>query len=298
MSEFHEYRCFLAVAETESFIRAAERLNLTGSAVSKHIATLEKTLGARLFHRTTRSVKLTDIGEEFANKISQAMGLISEARDSVAKSENIPYGQLTISCAMSLGHQCLLPFFSEFANTYPSMELDLRLEDKYIDLYHDNVDIIIRVGNLKNNERYYHQALGTCPIYLCASPELLSKYKTITRLEQVIQLPAIGYQHTRLQSEWNTGSKNGKVPLNITMIANTAEVMLQACLSSIGVALLPNFICKNQLANGTLIALFPEISESLPREIFCLYKMPRHQSLKIDLFLKKLQNWFSNEMHN
>lgn len=294
MSEFHEYRCFLAVAETESFIRAAERLNLTGPAVSKQIASLEKKLGARLFHRTTRSVKLTDVGEEFANKISEAMSLISEARDDVIKSEHVPYGQLTISCAMSLGHQCLLPFFSEFVDRYPSIKLNLRLEDKYIDLYHDNVDIIIRVGHLDNNERYYHQNLGSCPIYLCASPQLLSKHKAITKLDQLSQLPAIGYQHTRLQSEWNTGSKNGNVMLNIKMIANTAEVMLHACLSSLGIALLPAFICKTHIANGTLIALFPEISESLPREIFCLYKMPRHQSLKIKVFLKEMQNWFTS----
>ena len=150
--------------------------------------------------------------------------------------------------------------------------------------------MLIRVRILKEEERYYFQALGQCPIYMCASPQLLSKHPEIKQVKQLSTLPAIAYQHTRLQNQWDTGPTAGKVALNITMIANTAEIMLHACLSSLGIAFLPGFICEWHIANGELVTLFPEISRSLAREIYCLHKTPRSQSLKVDRFIKSLTN--------
>ncbi len=287
--DLNQLRCFIAVAQENSFIRAAERMNLSGPAISKHIASLEKKLDVVLFHRSTRHVELSDSGTRFYEKIAPSLNNIDEAMAEVTDLQDCPRGKLRISVAMSFGHLCLLDFFIAFAKDYPQVRLELRFEDKFIDLQNEPIDVLIRIGDLAPSN-FYAQKLADCPLWLCASPQLFEHYNRPKNIKDISQLPAICYQHHRLKDEWHIQGNNSKdsIPFNTIMTCNSAESMLTAVINGLGIAELPAFSAIEAIKQKKIEILFPNYSAYPARGIYAIYKEKLKQSTRLSTFIQAL----------
>jgi len=295
--DLNQLRCFIAVAETNSFIRAAEKLNLTGPAISKHIANLEKHTHTTLFHRSTRFVRLSEQGALLLKKITPAVADIDDAINEVGSQSHSPSGKIKVSVAMSFGHHCLLDFFTQFAKDYPNLTLDLSFEDKFVDLLHDDVDILIRVGRLQSSA-FYAKKLAHCPFWLCASPMVFASHPRPDTIQAISQLPAIVYQNHRTIDYWEITSpqKVQKIPLNPIMVCNTAESLLAACKAGLGIAELPAFCAQTSIDKGELEILFPEYAQHDDRAIYAIYKTRLEHSSRINSFISKLMDYCAKHM--
>src|SRR5215813_2480109 len=148
MDRLGTIEAFVKVSETQSFSEAARRLRSSKSLVSRQIAALEAELGARLFHRTTRSLTLTEEGRGYHDQVVRILGDIAEANASVTNLQAAPRGKLRINAPMSFGYLHLAPAVPDFLARYPEVEIDLSMSDRYVDLIEEGVDLAVRLGRL------------------------------------------------------------------------------------------------------------------------------------------------------
>src|SRR6185369_9367619 len=146
MDRFHAIEAFAKVVETGSFARAAERLAVSVSSVSRHVSDLEAHLGARLLNRTTRRLSLTEAGRVFHERSVQLLADLEEAEESAGAGTVAPRGTLRLTCGVSFGARYLAPAVAEFLIRYPKMRFDCELSDRIVDLVDEGFDAAVRIG--------------------------------------------------------------------------------------------------------------------------------------------------------
>lgn len=282
---------FLEVAKYESFTGAARALGLTGPAISKQVQSLEDQLGIKLLNRTTRHVSLTEEGAIYFEKARKALDDLNEAEQQIQELKAFPKGKLKISAPMSFGTQFLTRPIAAFAEQYPEVELEIDFDDRWADVVAEGFDVVIRIGTLQDSSLIARK-LAPCPIILCAGKKLLEKYGLPESVEQISDYPGIIYSRHTQKEEWRYRSHNGVIgtqTLKRSFAANTAEMQLEACLSGIGVALLPAFSVDAYIKSGELVALFPDYSTYPEPGIYALYPQNRYLSTRTRLFI----DWLS-----
>lgn len=287
MSALGRIEIFLEVARQNSFAKAAHTLGITGPAASKQVMALEAELGVKLLNRSTRHVSLTDEGAIYYKRARLAFDELKEAAAQVQDLKITPKGTLHISAPLSFGHMHLLPVFSGFAKKYPDISLNVTLDDREVDVWADGFDIVIRIG-VMNDSSLICKYLSDCPLLLVASPAYLKRYGKPQTPRDLSKHRMIAYALQGQIGEWRykdghgkTGSFRGEGIFK----ANTAEMMLQATLDDIGIALLPIFSVENYLRSKKLVAVLPGYKTDPPRGIFALMTPNRCRATKINLFL-------------
>lgn len=282
---------FIEVVKHESFAGAARALGLTGPAISKQVQSLEQKLGIKLLNRTTRHVGLTEEGAVYFEKARQALEDLDEAEQQIQELKACPTGKLKVNAPMSFGAQFLTRPIAAFAKHYPEVELDIEFSDRWADVVGEGFDVVIRIGELEDSTLIARK-LAPCPIILCAGKRLIEKYGVPTSVEQLSDYPGIIYNRHKQKGEWRYHDDNSLIAsqtLNRNFAANTAEMLLEACLQGIGIALLPAFSAEAHLKSGDLIALFPQYSTFPELGIYALYPQNRYLSTRTKLFI----NWLS-----
>lgn len=278
---------FLEVAKQQSFAKAARKLGLTGPALSKQVQTLEEQLGVQLLHRTTRLVTLTEEGAMYQERARKAIEDLQEAARLVQDHKASPVGLLRINAPMSFGKRYLAQPLAAFAHTYPEVRLDVDFDDRNVDMLAEGYDVVIRIGALPDSS-FIARKLAECPLILCATPYYCEKYGPITRPEELTSVPAITYTKHGYHDEWRyitQDAESGSVQLMRHFAANNAELMLEACLHHIGVAILPVFVASTYLQSGQLMQLLPDYTTYPPRNIYALFPEQRHLSTKTRLLI-------------
>lgn len=278
---------FCKAAELGSFARTAEVLGLNPSAVSKAISRLEKRLSVKLFHRTTRSLRLTEAGQLFFERCQQALGDIAEAEASVTQSVEVPRGTLRVSLPNAYSVHVLAPRLHHFYQQYPEIELQLDVSDRFVDLVEENIDIAIRFGKLVDSNLTVRplQAYRTVTV---ASPNYLQRCGTPKNPEDLhnhncIQLIASRSRQPMKWKYWN-GQTYADVPVqgsHSVVGADTARIL---AIHGIGITHLSEFVVAKDIETGVLQPVLPAI-ESPVRNAFALYKQRQHISHKTQLFL-------------
>ncbi|WP_256258768.1 LysR family transcriptional regulator, partial [Burkholderia ubonensis] len=161
---------FVQVVEAGSFALAAQRLDMTRSAVGKAVARLEKRLGARLLNRTTRSQSLTDDGQCYYDRCVRALAELDAAQADLDSGRHEPRGRLRVSVPLAFGHHCVAPILTELAHTYPHLQIDLSLTDRAVDLVEEGIDLAVRIGRLPDSTSLVARRIGTQYGSLGASP--------------------------------------------------------------------------------------------------------------------------------
>src|ERR1700751_2588958 len=169
MDRFLSLSVFAKVVEQGSFARAAERLTMSTSAVSRHVADLEAHLATRLLNRTTRRLSLTETGQAFYERCVQLLADLEEAEETVSSAAVVPRGTLRLTCSISFGVRHLAPAIAEFARRHPQLRFDVELSDRAVDLVDEGIDLAIRIGDI-GSRRPIAAKIGGAQMVVCPSP--------------------------------------------------------------------------------------------------------------------------------
>jgi len=250
MDSFSGLESFVRAADLLSFAGAGRQLGISASAVGKNVARLEAQLGLRLFHRTTRQVRLTTEGALFHERCRRILDELDDARAMMQDAVATPRGHLRVSLP-TIGYRFLLPVLPEFKARYPQIELDLDFNDRLVDVIAENVDVAIRSGELVDSGLVARR-LGPFNFVLVASPAYLAR-------AGVPQTPADLAHHFCLRykfvtdgriEEWDLAGLPAQLPL--CLATNNMEAMLGAAVAGLGLAYMPDFLARDALGRGEL----------------------------------------------
>ena len=288
---------FLAVAETAGFASAARRLNVTTAAVSKSVSRLEVRLGVRLFHRTTRKVRLSEAGKTYYLHARQAFEHAAAAEDAVRQINREPSGRLRVAAPMSFGLERLAVWIPEFLSRYPNISLDMNLDDRTVDLVEGAYDLAIRIGQLPDSGLIARR-LGSLPVHLVASPEYLARHDTPEHPHELQEHNCLLFSHTGSGAAWSFHRDAGDGPVSVSVAGNyrvnSSMALRTAVLAGTGIARIPAYQVDRYLESGNLKKLLPEWQLE-PLEAHAVLPERVQVPVKTRLFIEFVQNWIAME---
>lgn len=250
-----DLRAFARVARLGSFAAAARELRISTTAVSRRVASLEERLGARLLHRTTRSVSLTPAGTEALERAERLLDDLDELRDAVA-GDGHPRGHLRVTAGVSLGHAVLHEGLPDFLQSHPDVSVELVLTDRPLDLVAERIDLAVRIGTLTDSSLVARR-LGLVAHRVCASPMWLEQHGPVSS-NVLHALPRI--VDTNQPRAWPLRGPDGarlEVEASGRYRVNSAHAARDACRAGLGLAMLPGFVVDPFLARGDLVDALP-----------------------------------------
>lgn len=285
MQAFSAIPLFVAVVEHASFSAAAEKLNITKSAVSKRITQLEEELGIRLINRTTRKLSLTEAGQRYYEYVAQSLNLAQQGIDAVGELQGQPRGKLKVTAPMSFGVLHVAPLIAEFLALYPDVEIDLHLADQMLDLVQESFDIGIRIGHLPESNLVARR-LAPCVSVLCASQAYLDQHGTPQQPSDLSQHSCLQYSYYRGGTEWSVSSAGTeyRVMPKGRLSVNNSEAIRRAVLEGAGIGNLPTFIVAKDIQAGKLQVVLSNYQ--LPdHAVYAVFPDRKHLPLKVRAFL-------------
>ena len=279
-----EMAIFVKVVDTGSFSEAARQLGSTPSATSRGVARLEKALGLRLLERTTRKLRLSEAGSEVH---ARCLDLVHAAQAVLATSglrEQTPRGLVRISVPKAVGHQVVHPHMPDFLAMYPEVDVQMRLEDRYMDLIDDPVDLAIRITD-QPPPGLMGRYLMDISHLLCATPEYLARHGMPAHPHDLKEHSCIYLGEEPGDARWKLRSAGKTVTVTVRgrYAANHTGVRLDAVLRHIGIASLPRFAARQALAQGRITEVLPGWS-FLPNysgQLWVLHPPTRHLPLRL-----------------
>ncbi|MFC3024609.1 LysR substrate-binding domain-containing protein [Vibrio zhugei] len=291
-TDFSAIPIFIAVVELGSFSRAAERLNITKSAVSKRITQLEQGLGARLLNRTTRQISLTEAGERYYSHVSTALNWAQQGVEAVAELQGEPSGHLRMSVPMSFGVRHIAPYIAEFVQRYPNVHIDIQFDDQFVDIVAQGLDMAIRIGNMESST-LVAKRLTRCRTVLCASHDYLQQHGKPQHPAQLRDHNCLQYSYFRGGQSWMfvRGNEQESVIPNGNIHVNNSEAIRRMLLSGLGIAQLPTFIAGDYIRANTLTTVMPDYQ--LPEAaVYAVYPERKYLPQKVRLFIDYLSEKF------
>ncbi len=249
---------FMAVAEAGGFAAAGTRLGRSRSAVAKTVARLEARLGARLFHRTTRSLALTDDGQMFHERCARGLAEIEVGAAALETGRHEPVGRLRVAVPLLFGRRCVAPVLFDLAKTYPRLDLELSFSDRTVDLVEEGFDIAVRNGGLPDVAGLRSRKVASQRIVVCAAPAYLARRGTPATLEDLAFHDTISYGRAGQVRRWSFPQADGTIrelPDHARIRCDDLEAMADAALAGMGVAWLPRWLVAEPVAQGRLVPL-------------------------------------------
>lgn len=275
---------FIEVADQESFTLAAENLDMTRSKVSRHIKELEDSLEVQLFHRTTRNVTLTQMGQRFYDNTKHLITELNDAERKLKLNKVVPSGVLRVSFPSALGIEVLSRLTSGFLNAYPKVQMEVVLSDAPEDLISKGIDCAIRGGDLQDSSiicRYLF-AFSRC-LYTSASLEGLSGLKSPSDLKHFNWVAFKNWKDPNLHLISTSGDEYSVRLAKPVLNANSLLFVRNALLEGVGIGVLPEFLASEGLKEGRLIRLLPEYSlKSI--EFYFVYPNTSYVSPALNVF--------------
>jgi len=252
---------FVRAAEASSFAVAAEQMGLSRSAVGKAIARLEARLGVQLFHRTTRSLRLTDEGASFYERCAGALADIRDAEESFDAARRQPAGRVRISVPVLLGRHCIAPILVDLAAAHAQLELEVAFSDRTVDLLADGFDLVVRTGALADEADLKARRLGIQAMLLCAAPAYLSRHGAPARLEEIGAHAQLAYGKGRRVVPWRFSEQGQRREIEPAgrIRFDDLEAIADAAAGANGLAWLPSWLVAARLKSGELVEVLPAL---------------------------------------
>ncbi|ENJ4023537.1 LysR family transcriptional regulator [Enterobacter hormaechei] len=285
---------FVASVEAGSFAQAAVRLHLSRSAVGKSIARLEERLGVRLFHRTTRSQRLTDNGALFYERCLRALEEIRGAESQLETGKHQVSGRLRVAMPVLFGRQCIAPLLIELAQEHPGLELEMSFSDRIVDLVEEGFDMAVRNGTLADSAVLVARRLGVHRMVLCAAPDYLIKNGQPQSVDDLRQYTAINYTRAGRVLPWQLmdydGTSRTFIPRS-SLNMDDLQAICDAALAGHGIAWLPCWMVIKEIHQGNLVPLFKQTPD-VRFDVHAVWQQTPHLPLRvriaIDMLVKRL----------
>jgi DNA-binding transcriptional LysR family regulator len=276
----------VAVAECGSFSKAAERLHSSKSVVSRQVGALETALGARLLHRTTRALTLTEAGRSYLERAIRILADLAEANASIGQLQTAPRGRLRVNAPMSFGFLHLAPALPEFLTRYPDVAVELTMNDRFVDLVDEGFDVAVRIGKLDDSSLVARR-LAPMRRAVCAAPAYLQKRGTPMSPDDLKAHECLCYTNLGLSQEWRFVRPDGRpwpVEVHGRLHANNGDALRAAALRGFGLAVLPSFLVGGDVRSGALVSL---LEPFMPQDsaVYAVYPHARHLSPKVRAFV-------------
>ena len=282
MDRLEEMRTFVGVVEAGSITRAAERLGVAKSAVSRRLADLEERLSVQLFRRTTRVLDLTDTGEAFYQRCLRILADVEEAESAVSQAHGTLRGRLRVAVPLSFGLAHLGPAIDDFLEAHPEVAFDLDLNDRQVDLFAEGFDLAVRIADLQDSTLI---ARGLAPVrhVVCASPAYLAAHGTPKTAAELADHACLVYAHAPSPGVWeylDPAGRPGRVQVKARLQANNGDYLRQAAEGGQGIVLGPSFILYQSIEGGRLLPILRD--HQWPRlHAYAVYPRTRHLSRRV-----------------
>lgn len=285
------YSSFIAVVELGSFTKAAKQLGKTKAIVSRQVNQLEAELGQRLLNRTTRSVSVTDQGREVYQRLRHIMDEIANLKVDDKSTEETLSGRLRISAPQTFGELKLMPILPAFMEQHPHLNVELQLNDQYLDIVQEGFDLAVRVGILDDSNLIARQ-VSSIKQLLVASPEFLAQHDPITTPADLPNLPCIHDSNRRSGSKW-LFMKDGQTlatQIHPKLRVNGATAAAMAASQGLGLTVSPDFAVKSAIEQNKLVALLTDyqIDNIENVGVYAVYPHRRYTTRKVNLFIDYL----------
>jgi DNA-binding transcriptional LysR family regulator len=284
---------FIRVVDSGSFAEAARTLNLSRAMVSKHIQALEDRLGVRLLNRTTRRLSLTEIGTAYYERAQTVLYDVEEAEQVIGDLHAGARGVLKINAPMSFGIRHLAPAICDFHRDFPQVQVNLTLNDRYVDLIEEGYDVAIRIGRLPDSALIARK-LAPCHMVVCAAPSYLEKHENPERPSALTRHNHLLYTLAHRPDEIVFQHADGRiesVAIQGSISANNGDVLLAAAIAGAGIVTLPSFIVGDALACGLLVPILTQYTIP-PLTIQAVYPHARYLTTKVRVFIDYLVERF------
>lgn len=281
MDKFQEMQSFVAVVNAGSFVKAADALDTSKAAVSRHVAELEQRIGARLLHRTTRKLSLTDDGEAFYHRCVEILESLDDAEAGLSARSGEASGRVRVSAPVTLGILYLAPLWGKFLALHPKVTLDVSLSDRTVDPVEEGYDLVIRIARAPHPTLIGRQ-LASSRIILCASPAYLKKHGEPMHPPELARHDVISYTYWSAGDEWRFEGPHGPVQVTVRsrLSANSGDTCRAAALEHQGIILQPDFLVGDDVRAGRLQELMPAY-RSPELGIYALYASRKQLPLKL-----------------
>ncbi|NEI72028.1 LysR family transcriptional regulator [Rhizobium lusitanum] len=280
---------FVAAAEEGSLSGAARRFGLSVSMAGKHVSAIEADLNIRLMQRTTRKLKLTDVGQAYYARCKRILEEYEDANREAGDAQQSIRGVLRVAAPLTFGAMHLGGMVASYLALHPGVALEVVLNDRYVDLLAEGVDVAIRIGRLLDSD-LVAQRLAPCRMVICASPRFLERHGALSSVEKLRQAPRLAFSEAVSSGDWTLTDPDGQAHVidgPVVMAANNTQMLLAAALAGAGVAYGPSFVFGQSIAAGELIALLPHHKTS-DLTIQAVYPTKRHVSRKLRSFVDHL----------
>lgn len=257
--DFDDLQAFFLVAETGSFIRAAQRLDSSKSIVSRRVARLEATLSAQLLQRTARGTHLTEAGQSYYDEARAAIQQLECAAENLSGALTDVSGRLRITGPIFFGSQYLAPVLAEFAVLYPKIDLEVDFSDDKVDIANEGYDLAVRLGRLPDSS-LIQRLLCRSRRMVVASPDYLERHPPILKPQDLEQHDIVHYNSVNTQEIWRYEADGESKALHIRprFRSNSAAMLLAAAHAGMGLTLMPVYVVGAGLQSGELEAVLTE----------------------------------------
>ncbi len=266
-------RSFVRVADLHSFTRAADALGISRAVVSTHVAELERHLRCQLFHRTTRRVGLTSDGAEYLGRCQRILAELEAADETLRRTRLSPQGRLRVDVPVVFGRALLIPALPKFTARYPDLQLEVQFNDRVIDLIAEEVDLVVRVGAVREPHLVARRVVTT-RLLTCAAPEYLRAHGVPAEPEELRRHQLVGHlaAGSRRARKWQfqRGALRKQLSLTFSVAFNSVEAQIMAAIRNAGIVQTMDLVVAEALATGRLEVVLREWSApGAPISVVC-----------------------------
>lgn len=247
------------IVDAGSLTGAAERLDMSLTAVVRTLAGLEETLGVRLLNRTTRRLSVTDEGRDYVERCRRLLGDLNDMESALTDRRMRPSGRLAITAPVMFGRLHVAPLVTDFLVNHPEMRIELLLLDRVIDLLEEGIDLAIRIGPLPDSS-LIGIPLGTTQRVVCASPAFLERHGRPQQPEALTAAPAVRFAGLPDGNDWifERAGERRRVQVRETFAANQVDVALEACSKGLGYGRFLAYQVSAAVAAGELVRVLDD----------------------------------------
>jgi DNA-binding transcriptional LysR family regulator len=280
---------FVAAAEEGSIAAAGRRFGLSAVMAGRYLSALEEHLSARLVQRTTRRLSLTDAGHAYLARSKRILDELQEADEEATERQATPRGTLHVAAPITFGCMYLGPIAAQYMSEFPEVDVSLHLQDRFVDLVEEGMDLGIRIGNLPNSD-LVSRKLADCRDMACATPSYLASAgvpATPGDLERHALIGYIGYITIAPWTFMDSKGQTVRIQCHCRFMANNTGMMLEVALAGFGIAYGPSFVFAKHLAVGDLVPVLPSYTcPALPVQV--ITPTAKHVNIKTRLFIERL----------
>jgi DNA-binding transcriptional LysR family regulator len=287
---------FVYVADNGSFSKAAQLADLSTPALSKRITKLEQALGVQLIHRTTRRLSLTEAGENLYIHAKNIEGQVSDAIASVSAFSQGLSGHIKISVPTISGELLLAEAIADFCDLYPNITVDIRLENNFVNLVEEGLDLAVRTGTLEDSSLIAKPLIQSNWV-VCCSPDYQKKHGEVTSLEDLKTRNCLAYTYQAQGSfDWRF-TKDGiaeTVRISGNLATNNAQALRKAALAGFGIVYVPRCCVYPDLQKGELITILPDYT---PRQlgVYAIYPFTKHLPEKLKRLIAHIKQAYQHK---